>query len=126
MKTSVWLSIILVAAACAAAGCGGRKAVGTPAKADTEATPLASIMEAPEAYDGQTVVLKGVLSAQCPSLCDFTYAEGNQSVTVYTGEPKPPKVQPGQPVRVTALVHKGKEQVVFTARGLEILPRKGK
>ncbi len=125
MKTK-WIGIVILAgAAIGLAGCGGTKTVGTPAKADTPATPLAAILAAPEKYDGQTVVLNGVLAAQCASLCDFTYAEGNQSVTVFTGDPKPPKIHAGQPVRVTASVHKGEEQVVITAKGLEILPRKG-
>jgi hypothetical protein len=119
MVTAMLAGVLLVAG-----GCGGTKTVGTPAHAETPATPLAAILEAPEKYDGQTVVLKGVLTAQCAALCDFTYTEGNRSVTVYTGDPKPPRLQAGQPVRVTARVHKGEEQVILNAQGLEILPRK--
>ncbi len=120
----IWVAVA-VGTALIAAGCGGTKTVGTPAKADVAATPLAAVLAAPEKYDGQTVVLNGVLAAQCASRCDFTYAEGNQSVTVFTGDPKPPKIHAGQPVRVTATVHKGEEQVVINAKGLELLPRKG-
>lgn len=119
----IWVAIAVVTA-CMAAGCGGSKIVGTPAKADTPATPLAAVLEAPEKYNGQTVVLKGVLAAQCAARCDFTYAENGRTVTVYTGDPKPPKIKAGQPVRVTATVHKGEEQVIITAKGLELLPRK--
>jgi hypothetical protein len=125
MKTkATWLAPA-VAAALIAAGCGGTKTVGTPAGRDVAATPLAAVLEAPEKYDGQTVVLNGVLEAQCAALCDFTYAENGRSVTVYTPDPKPPRIQNGQPVRVTAAVHKGEQQVVLTAKGLELLPRKG-
>ena len=108
-----------------AAGCGGTKTIGTPVGKDVAATPLAAVLEAPEKYDGQTVVLKGVMEAQCGALCDFTYAEGGRSVMVYTPDPKPPRIQNGPPVRVTATVHKGEQQVIITATGLELLPRKG-
>ncbi len=120
----VWLTVA-VGTALMAAGCGGTKTVGTPASPDTPATPLATVLQAPEKYEGQTVVLKGVLTAQCAALCDFTYAENGQSVTVFTGDPKPPRIKAGQPVRVTATVHKGEQQVIITAKGLEMLPRKG-
>jgi hypothetical protein len=125
MKTkAAWLAPAL-AAALIAAGCGGAKIIGTPAGADVAATPLAAVLDAPEQYDGQTVVLKGVLEAQCAALCDFTYSEGGRSVTVYTPDPKPPRIQNGQPIRVTATVHMGEKQVIITAKGLELLPRKG-
>jgi len=124
MKTLRIGLVVLAGVALVSGGCGGTKTVGVPAKADTPATPLASVLDAPEKFDGQTVVLQGVLSAQCAALCDFTYAEGNRSVTVYTPDPKPPKMQAGQPVRVTVQVHKGDEHVVLNAKGLEILPRK--
>jgi multidrug efflux pump subunit AcrA (membrane-fusion protein) len=125
MKTkATWLAMSVVAVLIAA-GCGGTKTVGTPAGADVSATPLAAVLEAPEKYDGQTVVLKGVLEAQCAAQCDFTYSEGGRSVTVYTPDPKPPKIKGGQPVRVTATVHRGEKQVILTAKGLELLPRKG-
>lgn len=122
--TRQWGTAILAGAALLAAGCGGTRTVGTPARSDTPATPLAALLEAPEAYDGQTVVLKGLLTAQCASRCDFTYAEGDRSVTVYTGDPRPPRIAAGQPVRVTVRVHRGDEQVVLNAQGIEILPRK--
>jgi hypothetical protein len=108
----------------AASGCGKAVTVGTPAAASTPATPLAAILETPEKFEGQTVVLKGRVEAQCPARCDFTYAEGGQSVTVFTGDPKPPKIQSGRAIRVTAQIHKGDKQVVITAKGLEILPGK--
>lgn len=123
-KTRIIAVLLVFAAFAFAAGCGRTKTVGTPAAADTPATPLAKVLATPEKYDGQTVVLQGVLAAQCASLCDFTYAEGDQSVMIFTGDPKPPKIKAGQPVRVTVQVYQGEEQVVLNAQGLEILPRK--
>ncbi len=121
---AAWL-VPALAAALITAGCGGTKTVGTPAGADVSATPLAAVLETPEKYDGKTVVLDGVLEAQCAALCDFTFSESGRSVTVYTPDPKPPRIQNGQPLRVTAAVHKGERQVILTAKGLELLPRKG-
>jgi|GEM_PF-1002794 len=114
---------IMAGAMLVLAGCGGTKTVGTPASSDTAATPLAAVLDTPDRYDGQMVVLKGVLTAQCAALCDFTYSEGNRSVTIYTGDPKPPRIQAGRPVRVTVQVNKGEERVVLNAKGIEILPR---
>lgn len=125
MKMNATWMAAAVGTALLEAGCGGTKTVGTPAGGDTAATPLAAVLDAPEKYDGQTVVLKGVLQAQCAALCDFTYSESGRSVTVYTPDPKPPRIKAGQPVRVTATVHKGEEQVIINAKGLELLPRKG-
>ncbi len=124
MKAKQMAIPLLASLTLALAGCGGTRTVGTPAPADTPTTPLAAVLDAPEQYDGQTVVLKGVLTAQCPSQCWLTYAEGDRWVTIFTPDPKPPKIQPAQPVRVTAAVHKGEKQVVLTAKGIEILPRK--
>ena len=125
MKTTrIIAALSALAAIAVAAGCGGTKTVGTPARADVAATPLAEVLDAPEKFAGQTVVLQGVLAAQCASLCDFTYAEGHRSATIFTGDPTPPKIPAGQPVRVTVQVHKGEEQVVLDAQGLEILPQK--
>lgn len=121
---ATWL-IIAIGTALLTAGCGGTKTVGTPAGKDVTTTPLVAVLEAPDKYDGQVVVLKGVLEAQCGALCDFTYSENGRSVMIYTPDPKPPRIQSGQPIRVTATVHKGDQQLILTAKGLELLPRKG-
>lgn len=125
MRTTQIGIAILGMLALIAAGCRRTQTVGIPAPADTPSTPLAAVLDAPDKYNGQTVVLKGKLQAQCASLCDFTYAEGARSATIFTGDPKPPKIQAGRSVRVTVQVHKGEEQVVLTAKGLEILPQRG-
>lgn len=124
MKTMRIGMALLAGVMLALAGCDATTTVGTPARSDTPATPLAEVLAAPEKYDGQTVVLKGVLTAQCASRCDFTYTEGNRSITIFTEDPKPPKIQAGQPIHVTAKVHNGESQVILTATGLEIPPRK--
>ena len=125
MKRYYILSIIMFLCVLTLAACGGKKTIGTPAPVDAAPVPLTKILDEPAAYDGKTVVLRGILTGQCSSLCDFTYTEGRQSVTVYMSDPKPPRIKAGQPVRVTVTVHKGERQVIITATGLELLPSKG-
>jgi hypothetical protein len=110
---------VVICAMMGLTACSGNRTVGQPAAADVTPTPLAEILASPEAFDGQTVVLKGILTGQCASLCDFTYTEGRQSVTVFMGSVKAPRIPVGRPVRVTASVHHGESQVVLTALGLE-------
>ena len=122
-------TLIRAASSCALlllAACGGNKTVGHPAPAETAAVPLADVLASPEAYDGRTVVLRGTLTGLCAELCDFTYTEGGRSVTIFMGSDKAPRVPVGQPVRVTASVHKGEQQTVLTAVGLEVLPKGGR
>lgn len=116
----------LLGAAILLSACSGRKStVGAPASGDVTPVPLATVLSAPADYDGKQVVLRGIVTAQCAALCDFTYSEGGDPVTVYMDADKAPRMQAGQPVRVTALVHKGEEKVVFTAVGVEVLPKGG-
>ncbi len=103
-------------------GCGRKSSVGEPASPDTPATALAQILSAPQDYHGHTVVLKGRAVAQCASLCDFTYREARDSVTIYMGETERPRLRSGQRVRATVTVHHGENQTIFTAVGLELLP----
>ncbi len=122
MKTSFTSITIMLLATLMLAGCGNGKTTGSPESADTLAVPLADVLANPAEYNGKTVVLQGTLSAQCPALCDFTYKEKNQSVTIYmeSGK-KAPRMKSGSQIRVTASVLQGERQTVFTALGLELL-----
>jgi len=106
------------------AACSSGEVIGTPAPAETVPTALSDILERPADFEGKTVVLRGQLSAQCKSLCDFTYTEKSRSATVFMGDLKPPRIRQGQQLRVTAKIHKGNEQVVLTATGLELVEGK--
>jgi multidrug efflux pump subunit AcrA (membrane-fusion protein) len=123
MKTSVtFITFMLLATLMLSGGCGSQSTIGTPAAADTPAVPLADVLASPADYNGKTVVLLGTLAAQCQALCDFTYKEKNQSVTIHmeSGK-KAPRMKSGSQLRVTASVLQGERQTVFTALGLERL-----
>jgi hypothetical protein len=124
MKNSV-LATLFVMSMFFITACSTGGTVGTPAPVDVAPTPLADVLAQPADFDGRTIVLRGILSTQCSSLCDFSFTEKTQSVTIFMGALKPPRINPGQPLRVTTQVHNGEKQVVFTTIGLEILPRAG-
>ena len=122
MRRSREVWAVLIGSALLLVGCGGTTTVGHPAAPDTPAVPLREVLASPDVYDGRTVVLRGTLTGLCADRCEFTYTEDGTSVTIYMSSAKAPRVPVGQPVRVTAKVHKGKQQVVITAVGLEVLP----
>lgn len=115
--------MLLLASFMLCVSCSGGKSVGTPAPNSEPLTSLSALLENPAEYHNKTIVMKGVLSAQCASLCDFTYTEKGKSVSIDTRDAKPSKLKVGTPMRVTAKIHSGKEQVIFTAVGLNILPK---
>lgn len=79
---------------------------------------LADIIADPAAYNGKSVVIKGVISGQCPSLCEFFYKEGLHQTTIFPQGFKFPKLPVGNPVTVLAHVTAGSENVVLSATGI--------
>lgn len=85
---------------------------------NTPSVKLADILASPADYHGKKVVLHGIVSAQCPSLCEFTYKEGTLSTLVYPQGFKFPKLDIGKPVTLYSEITNGTGQVVVTALGL--------
>ena len=81
---------------------------------------LASVMGNPAEYDGKTLVMKGFVSGQCASLCEFMFRDGIHSATIYPQGFKFPKLKKGKPVTIYTQVIRGEGQVVFSALGLEM------
>jgi hypothetical protein len=125
MRTNLYAIASLAAAVILLASCSSEKTVGTPAPGNTPPVALATVLSQPGEYHDKTVVLEGILTGQCGSLCDFTYTEKGKSVTIFMGKDKPPRLKSGTPVRVTAKVHSGEQQVVLTATGLTYYPGRG-
>lgn len=103
--------------------CSGEKNLGSAPSASDSRTPLMEILDNPSKFHNKTVVMQGVLTGQCASLCDFTFTERNQPVNIFMGEVKAPRIQTGTPVRVKVHVHAGEKQVIFTTLGMTINPR---
>lgn len=81
---------------------------------------LASVMENPGEYDGKNIVMKGIVSGQCPALCEFLFRDGIQTATIYSQGFKFPKLDKGKPVTIYTEVISGEEKVVFSALGLKM------
>ncbi len=108
----VLFTIVLPLSTCA------RKNLGLPVPDGAPVVKLSDIMDAPDNFNGKKVVLKGIVSAQCPSLCEFTYKEGTTTTLIFPRGFKFPKLETGKPVTVYAEITSGTGQVVVTALGL--------
>jgi hypothetical protein len=119
VKLLVSSSVVL-----ALAGCRSTKTVGVPAPLSVQPVPLQQLLDNPAQYHGQVVVLEGVVSGQCGSLCEFFYSEKKRSATILMGDLKAVRIKTGTPVRVTVRVFNGERQAVLTAVGF-VLSGKG-
>lgn len=109
----------LFVAALLFSGCSKSKTLGEEIPSDIKVLPLETVLSNPETYNGQKVVLKGIISGQCPSLCEFFYKEKGTTVTVFPKGYKFPKLESGVPVTVYAEVASGPEQTILSALGIK-------
>lgn len=118
------VAVLAASAVIALAGCGGtdsesggRLGVEVP---DQAAVRLSEVLENPADYNGRRIVLNGVVSGQCASLCEFFLLDGAHTATIYPQGFEFPKLDKGAPVTVYAEVTSGEENVVFSALGLRM------
>lgn len=119
-----WIApLIVLIAVLAVTGCtnadGGTR-LGVEIPTDSEVIELSTIVENPSSYNGKQVVMKGIISGQCASLCEFFFKDGTHMATVFPQGYKFPKLTKGKPVTVYAQVTSGQEQVVFSALGVHV------
>ena len=81
---------------------------------------LAAVLENPDAFDGKKIVMKGIVSGQCPALCEFFFKDGIHSATIFSQGFKFPRLKTGKPVTIYTEIIRGEGQVVFSALGLEM------
>lgn len=112
---------MLIAAAVLTVGCWQSKGLHLgEAIPDMPPVKLKTILDSAASFDGKNVVLNGIISGQCPSLCEFTYTEGTLSTLIFPQGFKLPRLQAGKSVTIYARITSGPGQVVVTALGLEI------
>ena len=103
-------------------GCG--KGKGTQLGADippqAPMVSLSDILKSPGEYHGKKVVMKGIVSGQCPSLCEFFFTDGAHKVTMYPHGYSFPKLETGRRVTIYAEITSGTGQVVFSALGVKL------
>jgi len=102
------------------ATCSKEKGIvlGKPIPAGGPVVKLSEITARPDLFNGKTVVIKGVISGQCPSLCEFFLTEGVHRVTIFPQGYSFPKLPVGSPVAVLAEVTAGSENIVLSALGI--------
>jgi hypothetical protein len=115
---AVMLALSFILAACGNAGAGRRLGAAIPG--DQPVVKLADVLAAPADYNGKMVVLKGIVSAQCPSLCEFTFKDGVSVTLIFPEGFRLPKLKKGKPVTLYARITSGSENVVVTALGLRL------
>ena len=62
--------------------------------------------------------MRGVVTGQCASLCEFFMLDGAETATIFPQGFKFPKLDKGSSVTIYALITSGEENVVISALGL--------
>jgi hypothetical protein len=114
--------VTIISLAAGITGCNGPESgrYGVQIPEEAPVLSLAQILESPHIYDGEKLVVKGVIAGQCASLCEFFLRDGVHRATIYPQGYKLPKLTIGKTVRAYVLVTSGEEHVVFSALGLKI------
>lgn len=114
--------VLLTTAVGLLSGCGKKAGsqLGVDIPAGAPVVKLADVMSSPADYNGKQVVIKGRISGQCPSLCEFFMKEGPHQATIFPKGYKFPKFETGSPVTVYAAVTAGAQNVVLNALGVRL------
>lgn len=82
---------------------------------------LSNIIANPSNFNDKSVVLEGVISGQCASLCWFSFRSGTDVVEMFPIGFTPPKLDNGTRVRVYTTVSVGTERIVLSVLGMELI-----
>jgi hypothetical protein len=117
----IFFSVILTAFALSCKSGPEPKTLGAAAPVSTPLVTLSEVASNPAAYDGKNVLMQGIVSGQCASLCEFTYKEGTEAALIFPQGFSFPKLKVGGRVKMYARITKGEEQIVISALGLQQL-----
>lgn len=112
--------ILLVSAMLSGCSTASGLELGTSIPKESPIIALETVLSAPAEYNGKTFVMKGMISSQCASLCEFAMKDGVHKATIFPQGYKFPKLPIGKPVTVLVQATAGEEQVVLSALGLRI------
>ena len=117
---TIGMTMLVLFAAIAVSGCnGGGTKLGQEIPSGISVTKLSDILQHPTDYNGKTVLLEGIISGQCTSLCEFFFKEGASQATIYPQGYKFTKLAIGKKVKVYTTVTSGADNVVFSALGIK-------
>jgi len=111
---------LLIVAAIIVAGCSKKSAsLGKEIPSGAENVKLADLLTNSANWNGKTILIKGNVSSQCASLCDFTLKDGASVVTVFPDGYSLPKLNIGRSAEVYAQITSGEERVIVSAIGIK-------
>ncbi len=114
------LFFVVMTAGCNISGADAGLRLGVEIPENDPVVKLASVMETPSKYHEKNIVMKGIVSGQCASLCEFFFQDGVQTATIYPQGFKFPKLEKGKSVTIYTQVISGEGQIVFSALGLKM------
>lgn len=114
---AVSLSVGAFLAACS--GGKGPQSLGKAIPTDVREVTLQQLLSHPDDFNNQKVVIRGHVSGQCASFCEFFLKDGGEAVTIYPQGYKLPKLTIGQKSVVYAEITTGDERVVVSALGVQ-------
>lgn len=112
--------IFVLISAITVAGARAEVQLGVEIPESQSAVRLDAVIKNPAEYNGKVIVLKGIVSGQCASLCEFFFRDGIHTATIYPQGFNFPKLKRNNPVTIYAQVISGEEQVIFSALGLKM------
>jgi len=116
------MSTLLVLVFLILLGCNkeGTQNFGVDVPANLKPVKLGEVLENPTQYNGKQVLMKGVISGQCASLCELFIRDGAHQATFFAEGFKYPKLESEKPVSIYVNITSGPENVVFSALGLRV------
>jgi hypothetical protein len=116
--TLVLLAVVFITAGCGDSKPGSGRQLGVEIPSDQPVVSLATLLEDPASFDGKRIVMRGVLSGQCASLCEFFMLDGKETATVYPQGFDMIRLEKNTSVTIYAEITNGEENVVISALGL--------
>ena len=115
--------VLLFATVVFAGGCGDSTPgsgdqYGVEIPSDKTVVKLATLLEDPASFDGKSIVMRGVVSGQCASLCELFLLDGKDTATIFPQGFDIPRLEKNTSVTVYAQITNGEENVVISALGL--------
>jgi hypothetical protein len=112
------VAIVVFTFSCDESTTGSDKKYGVDIPSDQPVVALASVLENPAEFDGKSIVMRGVVSGQCASLCELFLLDGTKTATIYPQGFDIPRLEKNTSVTIYAQITNGEANVVISALGL--------
>jgi len=115
--------VLLFAIGVIAVGCGDStpgsgEQFGVEIPSGQPVVKLATLLEDPASFDGKSIVMRGVVSGQCASLCELFLLDGTKTASIFPQGFDIPRFEKNTSVTIYAQITNGEENVVISALGL--------